>query len=72
MTLVICVVSRGRSRGKTCLIEALTKQFAGEGFRVATVKHINGSLDTANKDTWRHLKAVNQHLKNIEVTIKTE
>jgi molybdopterin-guanine dinucleotide biosynthesis protein B len=57
VTVVICVVSRGRSRGKTSLIEALTEQCSREGVRVATVKHIHGSFDTVNKDTWRHLDA---------------
>jgi len=56
VTLVICVVSRGRSNGKTCLIEALTKKFVGEEFRVATVKCIHIDFDTAKKDTWLHLK----------------
>lgn len=57
MPLTICVVSRTRRSGKTALIEQLTKRFTSEGFRVATVKHISGSFDTARKDTWRHLKA---------------
>jgi molybdopterin-guanine dinucleotide biosynthesis protein B len=57
MPLVICVVSRTRGRGKTSLIERLTKRFSSEGFKVATVKHISGSFDTAKKDTWRHLEA---------------
>ncbi|MFQ5758171.1 MAG: molybdopterin-guanine dinucleotide biosynthesis protein B [Candidatus Bathyarchaeia archaeon] len=57
MPLVICVVSRTKTRGKTALIERLTKRFTSEGFKVATVKHIRGSFDTAEKDTWRHLEA---------------
>jgi molybdopterin-guanine dinucleotide biosynthesis protein B len=57
VTLVICVVGRGRLRGKTRLIETLIERFAVEGFRVATVKHIHGAFDTAQKDTWRHLEA---------------
>jgi len=57
MTLVICVVSQGKKKGKTCLIEALTKKFTGEGFSVSTVKHIHESFDTARKDTWKHLEA---------------
>jgi len=57
MSLIICVVSWGREKGKTKLIEQLTERFAGEGFRVVTVKHIHGSFDTAEKDTWRHLDA---------------
>ncbi|MDH5461207.1 MAG: molybdopterin-guanine dinucleotide biosynthesis protein B [Candidatus Bathyarchaeota archaeon] len=57
MPLVICVVSRTKGRGKTALIERLTKSLTSEGFGVATVKHISGSFDTAKKDTWRHLEA---------------
>lgn len=57
MPLILCVVSQVRERGKTGLIERLTKKFNSEGFRVATVKHIHGSFDTAKKDTWRHLEA---------------
>lgn len=57
MTLVFCVVSRTKRRGKTALIEWLTKRFASEGLSVATIKHISGSFDTAKKDTWRHLQA---------------
>lgn len=57
MPLTICVVSRTQRSGKTALIEQLTKRFTSEGFRVATVKHISGSFDTARKDTWRHLEA---------------
>jgi len=57
MPLVICVVSLAREKGKTSLIEQLTERFTSEGFGVVTVKHIHGSFDTAEKDTWRHLEA---------------
>ena len=57
MPLVICVVSRTKGRGKTALIERLTKRFTSEGFRVATIKHISRCFDAAKKDTWRHLEA---------------
>lgn len=57
MPLIISVVSLVREKGKTSLIEQLTKRFTSEGLRVATVKHIHGSFDTAEKDTWRHLEA---------------
>ena len=57
MSLVICVVSLGREKGKTSLIEQLTERFTEEGLQVATVKHIHGSFDTREKDTWRHLEA---------------
>ena len=57
MPLVICVISRTKGRGKTALIEQLTKRFTSEGISVATIKHISSAFDTAKKDTWRHLEA---------------
>jgi len=57
MALVVCVVSRTRGRGKTALIGRLTQRLTEDGFKVATVKHISGSFDTAQRDTWRHLEA---------------
>jgi molybdopterin-guanine dinucleotide biosynthesis protein B len=57
MSLIFCVVSTGRGRGKTAVIERLTKRFTSQGLKVATVKHITGHFDTAKKDTWRHLEA---------------
>lgn len=57
MPFIICVVSLGREKGKTSLVEQLTNRFTCEGIKVATVKHIHGSFDTAEKDTWRHLEA---------------
>ncbi|MFW6110776.1 MAG: molybdopterin-guanine dinucleotide biosynthesis protein B [Thermoproteota archaeon] len=57
MTLIIGVVSKVSGRGKTALLEKLISRFTAEGFKVATVKHINESFDTAKKDTWRHLEA---------------
>ena len=57
MSLVLGVVSLARERGKTSLVEHLTKQFHEEGFKVVTVKHIHHVFDTAKKDTWRHLDA---------------
>jgi molybdopterin-guanine dinucleotide biosynthesis protein B len=48
----------GRNSGKTWLIEGLVRELTQRGFRVATVKHIyEGPFDTAQKDTWRHLRA---------------
>ncbi len=45
--------------GKTTLIVQLVKQLSKEGYHVATVKQTNKgiSMDTANKDTWRHHQA---------------
>lgn len=57
MSLIICVVSAGRRRGKTALIERLIREFSRKGLTVATVKHIRSRFDTAEKDTWKHLRA---------------
>ncbi len=57
MSLVICVVSRTKAKGKTALIEQLIKRLTSEGFKVATIKHISNSFDAIKKDTWRHLEA---------------
>jgi molybdopterin-guanine dinucleotide biosynthesis protein MobB len=45
--------------GKTTLIVELVEHFTAEGFKVATIKRTNKtiSLDTEDKDTWRHHKA---------------
>ena len=45
--------------GKTTLIVDLVKQLTSEGYKVATIKRTNKaiSLDTEEKDTWRHHKA---------------
>jgi molybdopterin-guanine dinucleotide biosynthesis protein B len=57
MTLVVCIVARSRQSGKTSVLEAITRRLSGDGLRIATVKHIHGSFDTPEKDTWRHLEA---------------
>jgi molybdopterin-guanine dinucleotide biosynthesis protein B len=56
MVVVIAVVAAGRGRGKTSLIESVTRKLSGK-YRVWTVKHVSDSFDTKDKDTWRHLKA---------------
>jgi molybdopterin-guanine dinucleotide biosynthesis protein MobB len=45
--------------GKTTLMVRLVDHFAKEGYRIATVKQTNKSisLDTTEKDTWRHQDA---------------
>ena len=45
--------------GKTTLIIQLVSRFTQEGFQVATVKQTNKaiSMDTKQKDTWRHHQA---------------
>lgn len=42
--------------GKTTLVTRLVSQLTDEGYRVATVKRTNKhiTMDTNNKDTWRH------------------
>ena len=57
MSLIICVVSLSRLRGKTQVINDLTKRFAERGFKVAVIKHSIESFDTPMKDTWRHLES---------------
>jgi molybdopterin-guanine dinucleotide biosynthesis protein MobB len=56
MVVIIAVVAAGRGRGKTSLIESVTRKLSGK-YRVWTVKHVSDSFDTKDKDTWRHLKA---------------
>lgn len=55
---VLCIVGWAKS-GKTTLIEKLVAHFAGQGKRVATIKHhVHASeLDTPGKDSWRHYRA---------------
>ncbi len=45
--------------GKTTLVVQLIKEFVREGYRIATVKQTDKSIsiDTKNKDTWRHQNA---------------
>ena len=58
MPFIINVVGIGRKSGKTSLIEVLVRGLSKRGYRVATVKHISeGSFDTTDKDTWKHLHA---------------
>jgi molybdopterin-guanine dinucleotide biosynthesis protein B len=57
MTVIIGIVSLGRNKGKTALIEQITKRLTSKRVTVATIKHIHSSFDTPKKDTWRHLQA---------------
>jgi molybdopterin-guanine dinucleotide biosynthesis protein B len=45
--------------GKTNVVVALVSQLTKEGYRVATIKQTNKfvSMDTQQKDTWRHHEA---------------
>jgi molybdopterin-guanine dinucleotide biosynthesis protein B len=56
MTVVVAVVGAGRGRGKTTLVESLTRRFS-RNIRVWTVKHISKSFDIEEKDTWRHMES---------------
>lgn len=57
MPPIYCVVSLGRGRGKTQLIESLITGLSGAGIEVATVKHSREMFDVAGKDSYRHLEA---------------
>jgi len=57
--VIIAVVGSSKS-GKTTAIEALIRGLTKRGYKVASAKHIpepEFTLDTEEKDTWRHAKA---------------
>jgi molybdopterin-guanine dinucleotide biosynthesis protein B len=57
--MILGIYGRSKS-GKTSLIESLAGSLTEDGFSVATVKHIKQegfTIDTEDKDTWRHSKA---------------
>jgi molybdopterin-guanine dinucleotide biosynthesis protein B len=56
-TYIICVVGPKRNVGKTTVVEGLVKNLTERGLRIGTVKHIHGTFDTPEKDTWKHIKA---------------
>jgi molybdopterin-guanine dinucleotide biosynthesis protein B len=51
------IVGFGRSSGKTTVIQALIKELRARGYAVATIKHIQGHFDVAEKDTELHARA---------------
>lgn len=56
---VVAVVGTKKS-GKTAIIEILTRELVGRGYRVAAVKHIpepEFTIDQEGKDTWRFVHA---------------
>lgn len=57
MTMIIGIISFGRNKGKTTLIEQVTKRMTSQRLTVATIKHVHSSFDTPHKDTWRHLQS---------------
>ncbi len=57
--MILGIYGRSKS-GKTTLVESLAGSLTADGFSVATVKHIKRegfTIDTEDKDTWRHSKA---------------
>ena len=56
-TFAVCVVGPKRNVGKTTVVEGLVKNLTERGLRIGTVKHIHGTFDTPEKDTWKHVKA---------------
>jgi molybdopterin-guanine dinucleotide biosynthesis protein MobB len=57
--VAIAVVGSKRS-GKTTTVEALVRELAEKGYRIAAVKHISEhafTIDTKGKDTWRYAQA---------------
>jgi molybdopterin-guanine dinucleotide biosynthesis protein B len=55
---VINIIAFQRKSGKTLLIEDLTKKLSDKGYNICTIKHISeGSFDSTEKDTWRHIQA---------------
>ncbi len=57
MPPIFCVVSLGRGRGKTRLIERLASELSRAGIKVATIKHSEGHVDLVDKDSHKHLEA---------------
>jgi len=57
--MILCIYGKSKS-GKTTLLEKLIRRLIEDGLSVATVKHIQResfTIDTEDKDTWRHSKA---------------
>lgn len=57
--IVVAVVGRKKS-GKTTAIEALTRELANRGYKIAVVKHIpepDFTIDREGKDTWRYAQS---------------
>lgn len=60
MKPVVIAVIGGKKSGKTTTIEILTKELAGRGYKIATVKHVpeaNFTIDSEGKDTWKFAQA---------------
>ncbi|MCX8187086.1 MAG: molybdopterin-guanine dinucleotide biosynthesis protein B [Nitrososphaeria archaeon] len=57
MRPIFCVISLGRAKGKTALLEWLTEKLTNSGIKIATIKHSTKRFDTEEKDTWRYLES---------------
>lgn len=58
MLTVLNIIAFQRKSGKTLLIEELVKKLSKKGYNICTLKHISeGSFDSTEKDTWRHMQA---------------
>jgi len=67
---VIAVVGSKRS-GKTTTVEALVRELAKKGHKIAAIKHISEqkfTIDTKGKDTWRYAQAGAQTVIGISAT----
>lgn len=57
---LLAVTGSGRHSGKTTTVESLVKGLSKKGFKTGTIKQIHEdsfSIDTPEKDTWRHAEA---------------
>jgi molybdopterin-guanine dinucleotide biosynthesis protein MobB len=60
ISIPILAVVGSQGSGKTATVEAMVNGLTRKGYRLATAKHIHGTdftIDTKNKDTWRHAQA---------------
>jgi molybdopterin-guanine dinucleotide biosynthesis protein MobB len=59
MTAKILKIVGSKKNGKTALIEALSREFTGRGFKVAALKTTSHDheFDRPGTDTWRYRKA---------------
>ncbi len=60
MRMTVIAVVGGKRSGKTTTVEALVRELAKKGYRIAAVKHIpeqDFTMDTKGKDTWRYAQA---------------
>lgn len=53
---IISVVGT-KDTGKTSLVIKIIDELVNRGFKVGTIKHVHGSLDLEDRDTWKHKEA---------------